>query len=191
MTRLGSIPDFWIPPFVTSNPPFGENCATGTKALCCKAPTTCRWDGTAPFCAGSCGPGETQTQPPEGSSSGASCWTGSKVYCCSSTGSTSSGLIASNCSYGKGTCAEGYVWREASPNDHVCVTPNVREQARDDNAQAGSHRNPNGGAYGPDTCLQGFVWRDAFAGDHVCVTPRTRDQAAQDNRWAQARNACP
>jgi hypothetical protein len=62
---------------------FGSDCATGTKALCCKTPgRTCRWDGTAPFCDGECKGGETAATPPPGSSSGAACWTGSKVYCC-------------------------------------------------------------------------------------------------------------
>jgi hypothetical protein len=193
LTRLDSIPDFWVPPFVYINPPFGSNCVTGTKALCCATPgRSCRWDGTAPFCAGSCRPGETQSQPPPGSSSGASCWTGSKVYCCSSTGSTAQPLTgARNCSFGPDTCIQGFVWREAVPSDHVCVTPQVREQARSDNAQAAARRSPTGGAYGPDTCRTGFVWREAFAGDHVCVTPRARSQAAQDNSWVRARKACP
>ncbi len=68
---------------VESSNPFGGDCATGSKALCCKTPgRTCRWDGTAPFCAGECKNGETAAQPPEGSSSGKSCVTGNKVYCC-------------------------------------------------------------------------------------------------------------
>jgi hypothetical protein len=192
LTRLGSIPDFWVPPYVYQNPPFGSNCATGTKALCCKGVGgACRWDGTAPFCAGSCGRDEREATPPPGSSSGAKCVTGSKVYCCKTTGSTAQPLLAENCSSGPGTCAPGYVWREAVPNDHVCVTPQVRDQTRNDNAQAGSRRSPTGGPSGPDTCRPGFVWRDAFSGDHVCVTVQARSQAAQDNHWANVRNACP
>jgi hypothetical protein len=66
-----------------SSNPFGADCATGSKALCCKTPgRTCRWDGTAPFCDGECKKGETTATPPEGSSSGSACWTGSKTYCC-------------------------------------------------------------------------------------------------------------
>ena len=193
MTRLGGLPDFWIPPFVNANPPFGSNCATGTKALCCSTPgRSCRWDGTAPFCEGSCGNGETASTPPAGSSSGAGCVTGSKAYCCkSNTGTTRQPLVARNCASGPGTCAQGYVWREAGSGDHTCVTPQARSQSRSDNAQAASRRNPRGGPYGPDTCLAGFVWREAFPGDHVCVPPRTRDQAAQDNHWRAVRNACP
>ena len=82
-----------------NGPQFGAACVTGTKAYCCKTPgMTCRWDGTAPFCAGSCQNGETQAQPPAGSSSGASCVTGRKVYCCRNTrtGTVGSRLEAAN-----------------------------------------------------------------------------------------------
>lgn len=192
VTRLDAIPDFWVPPFVNQNPSFGESCVTGTKALCCATVgSTCRWDGTAPFCDGSCRSDETQSTPPPGSSSGAACVTGSKVFCCKKFGTTKQKLVEQDCTYGRGTCARGYVWREAIPSDHVCVPPQVRDDTRRDNAQAATRRNPAGGPYGPDTCLSGFVWREAYQGDHVCVTPRVRSQAAQDNRWANIRNACP
>jgi hypothetical protein len=192
LTRLGSIPDFWVPPFVQENPPFGANCATGSKALCCSTPgSSCRWDGTAPFCSGSCRGDEVQVNPPPGSSSGASCWTGSKVYCCNRIGTNVNPLVAADCSYGPGTCGHGFVWREAINNDHVCVTPQVRDQTKSDNVQAAARRSPTGGPSGPDTCVSGFVWREAFSGDHVCVTPQTRSQAAQDNNWSKVRDACP
>ena len=97
---------------------------------------------------------------------------------------------AGDCTYGPDTCTQGFVWREASQNDHVCVTPQEREKTSLDNTLADQRRDPNGGVYGPDTCLQGFVWRDAFSGDHVCVTPETRAQAAQDNQNADSRKAC-
>lgn len=93
ITRLDSVPSHWTPPFVNQNPPFGAGCATGTKALCCKqAGVACRWDGTAPFCDGGCRSGETRGEPPPGSSSGSSCWSGSKVYCCHR---TSTGVVRS------------------------------------------------------------------------------------------------
>ncbi|KUI39087.1 hypothetical protein [Mycobacterium sp. GA-2829] len=79
------------------------------------------------------------------------------------------------------TCVQGYVWREASPSDHVCVTPGERSAAAQQNSQAAARKEPAGGAYGPDTCKQGFVWREAFPGDHVCVPPAERDQAAAQN----------
>ena len=91
--------------------------------------------------------------------------------------------------YGPDTCIQGFVWREANPNDHVCVTPAVRSQTTQENQLAASRRDPNGGPYGPDTCLQGYVWRDAFEGDHVCVTPDIRDAAANDNAAAASRMA--
>lgn len=88
-------------------------------------------------------------------------------------------------------CVDGYVWREAYPDDHVCVLPTVREQAAADNRLAAARRVPGGGAYGPDTCLPGFVWREARPGDHVCVTPGVREQTARDNREAVARMRTP
>jgi hypothetical protein len=42
--------------------------------------------------------------------------------------------------YGPDTCLQGYVWREAFPGDHVCVTPATRSQAAYDNSQADSRR---------------------------------------------------
>jgi hypothetical protein len=84
-------------------------------------------------------------------------------------------------------CLMGFVWRDAFPNDHVCVTGAVRSQAAADNAQAAARRNPGGGPFGPDTCKQGFVWREASPTDHVCVTPATRTQAASDNAQAAGR----
>lgn len=88
-------------------------------------------------------------------------------------------------------CIKGYVWREAYPGDHVCVTPDTREQAAADNARTGSRREPAGGAYGPDTCKRGFVWREARPDDHVCVTPQVREQTARDNELAHTRRLAP
>ena len=88
-------------------------------------------------------------------------------------------------------CKAGFVWRQAVPTDHVCVTAAVQAQTAFDNRQAASRRSPNGGPYGPDTCLQGFVWREAVANDHVCVPPATRSQAAADNAQAASRKAQP
>jgi hypothetical protein len=96
---------------------------------------------------------------------------------------------ASALPYGPDTCKQGFVWREAQPTDHVCVTPDIRTQTADENNLADQRRDPNGGAYGPDTCLVGFVWREAFADDHVCVPPESRDQAHADNAAATSRRA--
>ncbi|HYS34853.1 MAG TPA: hypothetical protein VEO01_04330 [Pseudonocardiaceae bacterium] len=85
-------------------------------------------------------------------------------------------------------CLQGYVWRQAIPSDHVCVTPAERSQVAADNAAAPS-RWVNG-AFGPHTCVNGFVWREAFTSptfDDVCVTPDQRSQAAADNAAAASR----
>ena len=89
--------------------------------------------------------------------------------------------------YGPDTCLNGYVWREATPTDHVCVTPMVRMQSVQENGAAAAHRSSTGGAFGPDTCLNGYVWREAVANDHVCVLPSRRQQARGDNAQAAAR----
>ena len=99
------------------------------------------------------------------------------------------GLILVRPVLGADTCIEGYVWREAFPHDHVCVTPAIRAQAASDNGQAASRREPGGGAYGPDTCRQGYVWREASPDDHVCVIPETRTQAASDYAQKEFRRA--
>jgi hypothetical protein len=81
-------------------------------------------------------------------------------------------------------CKQGYVWREATPNDYVCVRPSQRTQARSDNAHASERWLP--GSY---VCRQGYVWREARPNDYVCVTPSVRAQVRYDNahaaeRWA-------
>jgi hypothetical protein len=90
-------------------------------------------------------------------------------------------------SFGIDQCKSGFVWRDASATDHVCVTPEARSNAAEQNGLAASRRNPNGGPYGPDTCVNGFVWRAAFAKDLVCVTPAERAAAAEDNQAGPAR----
>jgi len=80
-------------------------------------------------------------------------------------------------------CQNGYVWREARQNDHVCVTEETRQRTAMENASAAAHRDP----YNRDTCLNGYVWREAVENDHVCVTPGSRTQAASDNRYATSR----
>lgn len=87
-----------------------------------------------------------------------------------------------------GTCISGYVWREANPSDHVCVTPGVRGQTAQDNAAAAGRVDPKG-ASGPNSCKQGFVWRNAYPGDAVCVTINVRNEASADNAAASSRVA--
>jgi hypothetical protein len=93
--------------------------------------------------------------------------------------------------FGADTCRQGFVWREVNRQDHVCVTPQTRQQVANDNRLAAQRRQPGGGPFGFDTCRQGFVWREAVQGDHVCVTPQQRQQAAEDNRLAPQRRLQP
>ena len=79
------------------------------------------------------------------------------------------------------TCIDGFVWREASASDHVCVAPTSRNDAQADNAAALSRVSPTDHSFGPQTCLQGFVWREAFAGDTACVAAATRTRSKQEN----------
>jgi hypothetical protein len=88
--------------------------------------------------------------------------------------------------YGPDTCRNGFVWREASPADRVCVAPASRTLVSRENAIAYTRIDP-AGAYGPFTCVNGFVWREAFHGDVVCVTPDRRTAVARENALAAAR----
>jgi hypothetical protein len=92
-----------------------------------------------------------------------------------------SGPTSAELRYGPDTCIDGYVWREAFTDDHVCVTPDVRSQAAYDNSQASARRQPGGGDWGPNTCRTGYVWRVARPSDLVCVTPEVRSQTEVDN----------
>lgn len=87
-------------------------------------------------------------------------------------------------------CAQGFVWREASKNDFVCVTPEVRTRSADENRKAATRWDPSG-AYGPKSCIAGFVWREAFGNDQVCVTPEIRAQVRRENELSQSRRASP
>jgi hypothetical protein len=90
-------------------------------------------------------------------------------------------------SHGPLTCLDGFVWRQATPRDHVCVTPEVRAQTARDNALAAVRRSSTSGSFGPDMCVAGYVWREALPGDRVCVTPATWQQVHDDNLTAGAR----
>ncbi len=93
--------------------------------------------------------------------------------------------------YGPDTCKAGFIWREAEPIDHVCVTAAEYSTAALENSQADAHRASNGGAYGLDTCAEGYVWRNAFVNDHVCVTSAARQEAANENALGPSRRAAP
>jgi hypothetical protein len=98
---------------------------------------------------------------------------------------------AADLPYGPYTCANGYVWREATPSDVVCVAPQIRTQTTTENQLGPSRREPDGGPYGADTCKTGYVWRETSPADHVCVPPASRDQARSDNANAPRRLVDP
>lgn len=91
--------------------------------------------------------------------------------------------------YGYDTCNAGFVWREARPADHVCVTVRDRTLTAQENAAAAGRVDPYRNGYGPKACKDGFVWREAFDGDLVCVTPDRRSRAKFDNAHARERYA--
>jgi hypothetical protein len=99
------------------------------------------------------------------------------------------GSRATRAAGGGDGCRQGYVWREAAPYDHVCVSPATRQQSWNENNMAASRVNQFDHAYGPDTCQGGFVWREATPSDHVCVVPEVRSQARADNAEASSRVA--
>jgi hypothetical protein len=80
-------------------------------------------------------------------------------------------------------CLSGFVWREAAANDNVCVAPDSRTRAAEENRTAGTHR------AGGNTlnCVPGLVWREAFPNDTVCVTPGRRAEVREENRSATQR----
>lgn len=104
---------------------------------------------------------------------------------------TFAALLVSLCcsttdAFAQARCMQGYVWREATRGDYVCVTPQTRQQAWNDNARQDARR-AGSGPYGYETCRQGYVWREATRDDKVCVTPATREQARYDNAQARRR----
>jgi hypothetical protein len=98
-------------------------------------------------------------------------------------------LILPQILYASETCLEGYVWREAFPNDYVCVTPETRAQAATDNRQAAARRQPGGGAFGPDTCRQGYVWREARPEDYFFDQNAAREIRASSDGNGRATTA--
>ncbi len=98
---------------------------------------------------------------------------------------------ASICPWGPNQCLQGYVWRVTTPDDLVCVTPEMRDQVAEDNALAEERKDPACATedceFGPDQCISGYVWRVITPDDLVCVTPEMRDLVAEDNALAEER----
>ena len=81
------------------------------------------------------------------------------------------------------TCKSGFVWREASSNDLVCVTTASRSKVADENRNAAQGVQPGAAP----TCRSGLVWREAFSGDLVCVPPGRRDEVEENRVGASLR----
>jgi len=112
------------------------------------------------------------------------------------------------CYYGRDTCLQGFVWREACPGteydedgesrprDRVCVPIESRTTAAQDNALHNGRdvdfAQWGVANYGPNVCKQGYVWRAADNHDYVCVRGWVRTQTAEENEaHAQRRDpAC-
>lgn len=99
----------------------------------------------------------------------------------------SPGATGVDLSHGIDTCVQGFVWREARPSDHVCVSADDRDRTAQENALAASRVSPGTNGNGPNACAIGFVWREAYPEDLVCVTPDRRDRAQFDNEHANER----
>lgn len=97
------------------------------------------------------------------------------------------GIAVDPLSAGPQSCKAGYVWREATRSDYVCVTPDRRAQTARENSEAASHLATGRG----DFCAQGFVWRETVPSDHVCVTPKIRTRVAEENGLSSQRTVLP
>jgi hypothetical protein len=78
-------------------------------------------------------------------------------------------------------CRPGFVWRQAGPDDAVCVGFLSRDRIALENRLAASRRTSD-----TATCRDGLVWREAFAGDTTCVTPWARKAVRIENALTAA-----
>jgi hypothetical protein len=92
-------------------------------------------------------------------------------------GITSALIVFASVGTAQADCRSGFVWRDAKDGDGVCVTPDERDIAKKQNANARNNRAEGGG----NTCRSGYVWREAWVGDTVCVTPTERAAAKSQN----------
>lgn len=163
----------------------GGYCVTGHKVLCGNSSPSCPVRQTNTTCYGAvliCDNGFYESPTNN--------WHSCSTYACGVCLGIGA-VIGNNLSFSADTCKQGFVWREATKEDHVCVTPATRAEAAADNGSAAARRSPNGGASGPDTCKQGFVWREVVPTDHVCVTPLVRATTASDSGLAGQRRQAP
>ncbi len=95
--------------------------------------------------------------------------------------------------YGPATCLEGYVWREATPEDLVCVVPEVRTTTAQENAEAPNRwkatvradgRTPTRSSTLPRRTRSPSCPRDAARRNCPCSwsTPKARRRRAEPER---------
>ena len=87
--------------------------------------------------------------------------------------------------YGVDQCIQGFVWRGATQDDHVCVTREVYLGTLADNANREARW-----VYplaNPPLCIADYQWRFATATDYVCVSRGTWEQTQRDNQLAETR----
>jgi hypothetical protein len=82
--------------------------------------------------------------------------------------------------YGCDTCSYPYVWREATATDHVCVPPETRTLAAQENSQY---------TMVAQVCDSPYVWREATPDDHRCVTVDIRTRTKNENDAGKTRTA--
>jgi hypothetical protein len=82
--------------------------------------------------------------------------------------------------YGCDACVSPYVWRDATANDHVCVTPEERAVVSQDNAQY---------TMVAQVCNSPLVWREATPDDRRCVTEEIRTRTRNQNEAGRTRTA--
>lgn len=98
---------------------------------------------------------------------------------------TPSGSLAQAVGFGNETCRSGFVWREATEDDLICVPPDVRDQAKADRAEAEAGRNVAAG------CAEGLVPRNANPNDTACTTPEVAATMLEQNQRHESRKLLP
>ncbi|OEO33124.1 hypothetical protein VW23_008150 [Devosia insulae DS-56] len=94
---------------------------------------------------------------------------------------TPGGSLGQASGFGNETCRSGYVWREATVDDLICVLPEVRDQALADRAEAEAGRNVAAG------CAEGLVPRNANPNDTACTTPEIAADVIEENQRHESR----
>jgi hypothetical protein len=92
---------------------------------------------------------------------------------------------------GLNACAPGYVWREATQRDYVCVTQQTHDETKEENVLAATRQDVLPFTHGGLLCHEGFEIRDAVPGDRVCAPPASKARAIQDNLASTSHFAHP